>query len=215
MKARDVQLLVLAKAPVPGLVKTRLCPPCDPVEAATIAEAALFTTLEVVADTPARRRILVLDGVMDPPPLELHVIPQRGDGLGDRLASAFDDTGAPSLLIGMDTPQVSTSLLAHAMSHVVQPGTDAVLGPTIDGGYWAIGFKEVHPEAFEGVPMSVDMTFERQLEKLTSLGLEVALLPPLVDVDYFGDALDVAEMIPDGDFASAVRRIATYRGAPA
>ncbi len=101
----DVQLLVIAKAPVAGRSKTRLSPPCSPEEAAWLAEAALACTLQAVALTPASRRVLVLDG--EPGawmPDGFQVLPQRGAGLDERLAAAFEDAGAPSLLIGMDTP---------------------------------------------------------------------------------------------------------------
>lgn len=209
MNACAVQILVLAKQPIPGRVKTRLCPPCDPQDAALIAEAALVSTLAAVAATPTRRRVLVLDG---PParshPLTFEVIPQRGQGLDERLASAFEDAGAPSLLIGMDTPQVQPPLLQHAMETLAAPGTDAVLGPTADGGYWAIGLRRADPLVFGGVPMSAPDTFERQADRLTSLRLKFPTLPPLVDVDRFPDALAVAEEIPNSGFADVVHRVA-------
>ncbi|MGB7806486.1 MAG: DUF2064 domain-containing protein, partial [Actinomycetota bacterium] len=103
-----VNLVIIAKAPIPGRSKTRLCPPCTPLEAARIAEAALVDTIAVAMATPGVRPILALDGEPGswlPPALE--VIPQRGDGLDERLASAFDDVGGPALLVGMDTPQLT------------------------------------------------------------------------------------------------------------
>lgn len=208
MNPRDVQLLVLAKQPVPGTVKTRLCPPCSPLDAAAIAEASLNDTLSVVAATPARARILVLDGSLPESPTAVEVIAQKGDGLDERLANAFEDAGAPSLLIGMDTPQISPQLLQRAMAALVSPGTDAVLGPTADGGYWAIGLRTTDPDVFIGIPMSTAATFDRQVERLTSLRLNVALLPSLIDVDRFGDSVTVAAQIPGSDFASAVERVA-------
>ncbi|MEO8424921.1 MAG: glycosyltransferase, partial [Actinomycetota bacterium] len=93
-----MKLLVIAKAPVLGRSKTRLCPPCSPEDAARIAEAALADTLDAVAHTSASERVLVLDG--DPGgwlPDGFRVIPQRGDGLDERLAAAFEDAGAPAL----------------------------------------------------------------------------------------------------------------------
>lgn len=105
-------LLVIAKDPRPGHSKTRLCPPCRPEQAAQLAEAALRDTLEVVARTPAVRRVLVLDG--DPwrwRDCGLEVLAQRGEGLAERLAHAFADIGGPALLVGMDTPQLTCELL--------------------------------------------------------------------------------------------------------
>ena len=87
-----VHLLVLAKSPVPGKVKTRLCPPCTPEQAADLAEAALRDTLTAVGATPVVRRTVVLDGPVGPwLPAGFEVLPQRGDGLDERLAAAFDD----------------------------------------------------------------------------------------------------------------------------
>jgi glycosyltransferase A (GT-A) superfamily protein (DUF2064 family) len=109
-------LAVIAKAPVAGRVKTRLCPPCTPVEAAALAEAAIADTLAAVRATHAARRVLILDGepgawVGD----GIDVIPQRGAGLDERLAGAFEDIGEPTFLVGMDTPQVTPALLAGGM----------------------------------------------------------------------------------------------------
>ncbi|MEV0457233.1 glycosyltransferase, partial [Catellatospora methionotrophica] len=88
------QLLVIAKAPVPGRVKTRLCPPCTFEQAADIAAAALADTLDAVTATPAARRVLVVDGDHRPPP-GWTSLAQRGDGLGERLAAAYADTARP------------------------------------------------------------------------------------------------------------------------
>src|SRR5687767_10869590 len=102
------KILVIAKAPDAGGVKTRLCPPCTPVEAARIAEAALCDTLDAVVAVPGAEAVVVLDGDVGPwLPDGMRVVTQRGDGLAERLANAFDDVGAPSVLIGMDTPQVT------------------------------------------------------------------------------------------------------------
>ncbi|HEV2820151.1 MAG TPA: DUF2064 domain-containing protein, partial [Solirubrobacteraceae bacterium] len=99
-------LAVIAKAPVAGRVKTRLCPPCTPQQAAALAAAALSDTLAAVAATPTHRRVLVLEGERgDWVPEGFEVIPQRGDGLAERLADAFATIGEPTLLVGMDTPQ--------------------------------------------------------------------------------------------------------------
>lgn len=209
-------ILVLAKAPEPGRSKTRLCPPCTPAEAAALAEAALVDTLEAVAATPADRRVLVLDGPAGPwlPP-DVEVLPQRGRGLDERVAAAFVDVGAPAVLIGMDTPQVEPGLLASALGALAGPlsGTpraggrrtpDAVLGPASDGGWWAIGLSRPDPAAFLGVPMSTPHTWVAQRRRLRALGLVVADLPVLRDVDRIDDARTVAAEIPGSRFAAAL-----------
>src|SRR5215207_1937346 len=99
-------LAVIAKVPAAGRVKTRLCPPCTPLEAARLAEASLRDVLDAMLATPAERRAVVLEGCAPAwlPP-QLDVVSQRGDGLDERLAHAFADLGR-ALVISMDTPQV-------------------------------------------------------------------------------------------------------------
>jgi rSAM/selenodomain-associated transferase 1 len=201
-------LLVIAKAPVAGRVKTRLCPPCSPAQAARLAEAALWDTLAAVAAVPAGRRIVVLDGAVGRwLPAGFEVTAQRGDGLADRLAAAFADGGGPALLVGMDTPQLRPGLLRASLHALAQPGTDAVLGHAPDGGYWAIGLRRPDPAVFHGVPMSAPDTGVRQAERLRELGLRTTELPRLRDVDRFADALAVAAQAPHGRFAAAVAAI--------
>jgi len=193
-------IAVIAKAPVPGRSKTRLCPPCTPEQAAALAAAALADTLAAVAATPARRCVLVLDGLPGPwlgPRFD--VIPQRGDGLGERLAAAFADLGEPALVVGMDTPQLTPRLLAHALDRLAR--ADAVLGPAYDGGYWAIGLRHAHDGVFAGVPMSDLTTCAVQRERLHALELMTHELPVLRDVDEIADARAVAALAPHTRFA--------------
>jgi rSAM/selenodomain-associated transferase 1 len=196
----DVALVVIAKAPVPGRVKTRLCPPCTPTQAATLAAAALADTLRAVAATPARRRLLALDGEWAAPGFE--VVPQVGGGLGDRLSAALAAAGGPALVVGMDTPQLTPALLSHASDRLAD--ADAVLGPALDGGYWTIGLREPDPTVFTGVPMSSSLTCAAQRRRLDRLGLRVASLPALRDVDTIEDARAVARECRGGAFAAAV-----------
>jgi rSAM/selenodomain-associated transferase 1 len=199
-------VIVLAKAPVPGRVKTRLCPPCDPEQAAHLAEAALVDTLGAVAATPCTRRVLVLDGGPGPwLPAGFEVLPQRGDGLDERLAHAFEDVDTGGLLVGMDTPQLTPARLSASLRALDAPGVDAVLGPALDGGWWAIGLRAPDAAVFLGVPMSTAYTGAAQRGRLRSLGLRVARLPPLRDVDDFDDALAIAHIAPSGTFAATLR----------
>ena len=101
-------LIVVAKSPVAGRVKTRLCPPCTPHQAAAIAEAALADTLATAAATPASARVIALDGTPGPwIPDGFVIVPQLGTGLDQRLANAFAAVSGPAVLIGMDTPQIT------------------------------------------------------------------------------------------------------------
>lgn len=210
-----VSLAVIAKAPVPGRVKTRLMPACTPEQAAGLAEAALRDTLETVAATPAARRVCVLDGHPGPwLPDGFDVIPQRGAGLDERLAAAFTDVATPLLLVGMDTPQITPHLLSHAVAALERPGVDAVLGHTDDGGYWCIGLHRSWASLFVGVPMSRDDTGALQVNRLQREGLVVDDdLPRLRDIDYIEDARAVAELAPGTHFAA--RLAAEGLGTPA
>jgi uncharacterized protein len=208
MTRADTRLLVLAKEPVPGSVKTRLSPPCTLDEAAAIARAALLDTLDTVLalDLPT---VLVLDGDPGPwVPPGIEVLPQRGRGLDERLAAAFEDAGAPAMLVGMDTPQVTPDLLSSAAESLRGLGADSVLGRAEDGGWWCIGLRRADPRVFLGVPMGTSFTGAVQLRRLRALSLRCSELPRLRDVDNFEDAVAVAAGIPGSRFASAVLPIA-------
>jgi glycosyltransferase A (GT-A) superfamily protein (DUF2064 family) len=195
-------LLVIAKEPRPGRVKTRLSPPFTPEEAAQLAEAALADTLDAVAAAPASRRVLVLDGAPGPwlPP-GFEVLPQCAGGLDERLADAFGHCRGPALLIGMDTPQVTPELLT-----VDFEDCEAYLGPAEDGGFWALGLAAPDPALLRGVPMSTPTTGAVQRERLESAGLRVRELPRLRDVDVAEDARAVAALAPHGRFAARLAR---------
>jgi len=197
----NATLLVIAKEPVPGRVKTRLTPPYTPTRAAAIAASALADTLDTVARTPARRRILALAGNPGPwlPPC-FEVMPQRGDGLDERLANAFAATGGPTVVIGMDTPQITPAILTDAARRLED--CDAVFGPAADGGFWLLGLRAPDPDLLLGVPMSRPDTGACQLRRLD--GLRVATLGTLVDVDTADDAVRVAAQAPGTRFAAAV-----------
>ncbi|MDP8976416.1 MAG: TIGR04282 family arsenosugar biosynthesis glycosyltransferase [Actinomycetota bacterium] len=205
---QSCRLLVMAKAPVPGRVKTRLCPPCSPSEAALIARAALEDTLAAARDALPGHVVVMLDG--EPGPWmapDVSVMGQRQGDLARRLAGAFDDVGAPALAIAGDTPQVSTSLLVLAATRLLSPGVDAVLGPTDDGGYWVIGLRRSDPDVFVGIPMSTDHTAAAQRDRLLQLGLSWVELPSLRDVDTFEDAVAVAAGVPGSRFSAMLSKV--------
>ncbi|MEU9128437.1 DUF2064 domain-containing protein [Kitasatospora sp. NPDC048540] len=208
-------LLVIAKEPVPGRVKTRLTPACTPVQAAALAEAALVDTLAALSAVPAGRRLLVLDGTPGrwlPPGWE--VVPQVPGGLDVRLAAAFAEAGpdAPALLVGMDTPQLTAAALAEPLSPAQRAGTDAWYGPAADGGFWALGL--ARPDAalarrlLVGVEMSTARTGAELLARLAAEGLVVRGLGELTDVDTVEDARLVAGQAPGGRFAARWTQVA-------
>jgi glycosyltransferase A (GT-A) superfamily protein (DUF2064 family) len=187
-------------------VKTRLCPPCTPAQAAALAEASLRDTLAAALRTRADRRVIALEGAPGPwLPSGFEVIPQRGAGLAERLSSAFADAGGPAFLIGMDTPQVRPEWLDAGLDAVGR--RDAAFGASPDGGYWGIGLRRPDPMVFAGVPMSEHFTGAVQRARLAMLGLATAVLRPLLDVDTFADALAVAREAPRTRFAAELARI--------
>jgi len=192
--------MVMAKAPVAGRVKTRLVPEYSFEEAAALAEAALADTLDAVRASGADRVVVALDGAPGPwlPP-GCDVIAQRGGGLDERLAAAWEDVGGPGVQIGMDTPQVTAADLDGALASLERH--DASLGLSTDGGWWASALQRPDPRAFLDVPMSRDDTGMRQLARLRSLGLRVGRLPMLRDVDHATDVAAVAPLAPNGRFA--------------
>jgi uncharacterized protein len=198
-------VLVIAKTPVPGKVKTRLCPPLDAEGACAVAWAALLDTLDAAAAVPSQRRVLVLDGEPgDWIPSGFEVIPQHGDGLAERLANAFTDVGDHAIVVAMDTPQVTTDQLTSALGALSDH--DAVFGPAADGGYWLMGLRNtIDPVAvFRAIPMSTDYTGAAQLARLHSLGLTVAHLDKLRDIDTIDDLHAVAAASPGRRIASVI-----------
>lgn len=195
-----VTLLVMAKAPVPGLAKTRLAATVGDRVAAAVAAAALLDTLDAVCDAGAAHRVVALTGDLDAAacaaPIrarlrDFTVVEQRGGTFADRLANAHADAsaatgGAPILQIGMDTPQVTGDLLdrcADALS-----GRDAVLGMACDGGWWVLGVRSAAmADCLRQVPMSQPDTGALTRKALTDSGIDVHLVEELADVDTAAD----------------------------
>ncbi|MDH6574494.1 glycosyltransferase A (GT-A) superfamily protein (DUF2064 family) [Kitasatospora sp. MAP5-34] len=205
-------LLVIAKEPVPGRVKTRLTPPFSPEQAAALAEAALADTLDTLSQVPAGRRLLVLEGTPGrwlPPGWQ--VAAQCGGGLDERLAAAFAHASpdAPALLVGMDTPQLTGRMLAEPLSSARRAGVDAWYGPAADGGFWALGLArptaELARRLLVGVPMSTPGTGAALLDRLAAADLTIGQLPALTDVDTVREVDQVAALAPNGRFAACRR----------
>jgi uncharacterized protein len=221
---RGVTLLVLAKAPSPGRVKTRLAADIGEVAAARVAAACLLDTLEV-ASTVFSTRVLALSGafedVADDDADRLRastpgwtVVDQSGGGLGQRLARAHRDAaafGQPVLQIGMDTPQVDADLLRGCVERLLAPGVDALLGPAVDGGWWVSGFHTPHLAGALGtVAMSRPDTGRRSLATLRALGARVAAAPTVRDLDTLADARVICAQNPH--LRTAVALAAAHAG---
>ncbi|MBV8159894.1 MAG: DUF2064 domain-containing protein [Acidimicrobiia bacterium] len=202
----------MAKAPVPGRVKTRLCPPLSPEAAAAVAAAALADTLQAVATCNADVKVVALDGRPGPwLPEGLRVVPQVDGAFAERLVGAWaatnGDTAGWGIQIGMDTPQVTASeldTLLETLSHLGPEG--ALLGPAPDGGWGVIGLTGTDPRrVFPGVAMSSPHTGAQQLARLRSLCLSTRLVPAQRDIDTVADLAAVAARHPATRTAAAWR----------
>lgn len=217
-----VTFVVLAKAPVPGEVKTRLTSEYSEHEAAALAGAALLDSLDAVTEAAVtagaaeRRLVCALTGDLDraaaPDALRsglagFTVVPQRGHGLGERIAYAHRDAAGDfgaTVQIGMDTPQASPVVLAEVAARVVaEDGPDAVLGLAEDGGWWLLALRRAaDARLVASVPMSTPETGRLTRRALESGGLRVEAAPVLSDVDEPGDVVRVAARCPDSRFAA-------------
>ena len=209
-------VLVTAKAPVPGRVKTRLAATVGDAAAARLAHAALLDTLEVCEEVfgPARCHLALagdLDAVGPEDARRLRerlrawaVRPQRGDGFGERLEHAHVDvhaaTGAPVVQIGMDTPHLQAPGLAAVARAATADG--AVLGRAEDGGWWVLASgRAAHVAGLGRVPMSSEHTGQLTEDLLRAAGLTVTEAPRMRDVDDAEDAALVARLAPETRFA--------------
>ena len=216
-----VVALVVAKAPVPGLAKTRLAASIGERRAAEIAAASLLDTLDAVAAAPVQARVVAMTGDLDAAcasqeirsRLEAFtVVPQRGDGFADRLANAHVDAADAAgnrkvLQIGMDTPQVSAEMFTECAQELLS--TDAVLGLADDGGWWVLGVSDAAmTDCLRTVPMSQPDTGALTLAALWAKGIDVTRVAELADVDTVQDIDGVRRLCAaDSRFARATAAV--------
>lgn len=213
-----VSALVVAKAPVPGLAKTRLAASIGDDAAARIAAAALLDTLDAVAAAPLHRKVVALTGDLRAAICgheirsrlaDFTVVAQRGADFAERLANAHADAsaGLPVLQIGMDTPQVASDMLTECAQTLL--GADAVLGLAEDGGWWVLGVSEPSmADCLRTVPMSQHDTGALTLAALCANGIDVRLVAGLADVDTVDDIAAVrATCAADSRFVRVTRAV--------
>jgi rSAM/selenodomain-associated transferase 1 len=199
--ALNPALVIFAKAPIPGQVKTRLCPPLTPDEAATLHGSFVLDTLERTK-TAAATFQLPLDRYLACAPDSTHVffrimeerqsvrlIDQVGDNLGARMNHAFETLFAQQytrmVIVGSDVPSLPLERYQQALAAL--ESHDLVLGPALDGGYYLIGLNRPNPDLFTDIPWSTDQVLPRTQAKAGTLGLKTALLAPWRDVDTIDD----------------------------
>lgn len=209
-------LVIFAKAPIVGQVKTRLCPPLSLEEAAelyrcflldTVARAVSLPEVQVyLAFTPSDGEA-VLRALL---PYPLHYTPQRGESLGEREANVFVELlhagFSRVVLIGSDIPTLPLAHLQAAFSLLADAQNDVVLGPSADGGYYLIGARAFHPELFENITWSTSAVLAETLAQARRAGLRVVHLPPWYDVDSAEDLAALAHELRDESPLAAAPR---------
>jgi rSAM/selenodomain-associated transferase 1 len=195
-RASQCALAVMAKAPRPGKVKTRLSPPLTLDQAAAInicflqdttenlaAVAASGSAAGIISYTPVGDERL-FDNLL---PAGFALISQRGNGFGERLFATTEDllaSGYGSVcLIDSDSPTVPAAAFEQAAAELAKPGDRIVLGPSNDGGYYLIGLKRAHPEPFDNITWSTSAVCEETLAAANAAGIETVVLPLWYDVD--------------------------------
>jgi rSAM/selenodomain-associated transferase 1 len=190
---RRVALAVMAKVPVAGQVKTRLCPPLTPAEAATLARCFLLDRLDqlgevsdgdvLVAFAPKERDAEMRDLL----PAGIRRVPQEGSDLGARLDRVLTDLltegYAGVIAVDADSPTLPTAYLRQACAVIRDGPVDVVVGPCEDGGYYLIGVRVPAPALFADMPWSTAMVTQETVARTRRLGLRLALLPSWFDVD--------------------------------
>jgi uncharacterized protein len=189
-------LAVMAKAPRPGKVKTRLAPPLTLEQSAAINICFLRDTTEniaAVSESGSAAGVISYTPVGDEAlfdtllPVDFALIPQRGDGFGERLLATAEDLlscGYGSVcLIDSDSPTVPGAAFERAVEELARPGDRVVVGPSYDGGYYLLGLKVAHPELFAGITWSTSTVFAETIAAAEAAAIDVVVLPLWYDVD--------------------------------
>jgi uncharacterized protein len=195
--SQDCAIVIMAKAPRLGMVKTRLALRLSPVAAVdlyrrlfedTIALARELHGVEVVVMCPSAD-VDDLSGMMARVGVEVRVVPQTGSGLAAGLTSVFNDFAAVGhrrvIAFNSDSPHLPASVLQNAFDML--SGSDLVVGPTEDGGYYLVGAKAAYPTLFADDHMGTQTALEALLERARKLDLSVVLTRTFFDVDDLDD----------------------------
>lgn len=194
-------LVIFAKAPIPGQVKTRLSPALTEDEAATLHGSFVLDTLERTKAAAGKFK-LPIDRFLACAPSSSHVffrimearhgvtlLDQQGDDLGARMHQAFAGLFAQGYqrvcLVGTDVPSLPLTHYRDAVEALTRH--DLVIGPASDGGYYLIGLTQPCPDLFTDIPWSTDRVMALTQHKAVEAGLKVVLLPTWSDVDTIDD----------------------------
>lgn len=208
-------LIIFAKPPIPGRVKTRLSPPLSPDEAADLYSCMLGDVLDKAKSFSCLDKHLWYEPALEAPACFARIapgmssLPQQGRDLGERMEEAFRHAfaggSAAAAILGTDSPDLPLSFIESAYEKLQEPGIDVVFGPAMDGGYYLLAMKKLHGELFHDVPWSSGDVLKRSLEHAAAAGISVSLLPTWHDVDRAEDLLR-PELLADNNGAPRTRK---------
>lgn len=192
-------LVIVAKEPVPGKVKTRLSSHLSARQAAQLYSLSIQDMVEEMTHLTGNSLAIAYTPEMAAPvfkkmiPQTIRLFTQQGVDLGERLANIFQrmfDEGYDQVhIVNSDSPDLSNHLVKQSMTLLNNPQTDAVFGPCDDGGYYLVGLRRPIPELFTQIPWSTDEVLQKTLERAQQLGLHCNLLGAWYDIDTYDDIL--------------------------
>ena len=221
---RRSAVAIMAKAPWPGEVKTRLCPPLSYAEAAELYRCFLLDKISQVNTLQRAVPVISYDRAdaksffADLAPSSFVLVPQLGNDLGARLLSTFDQLFRQGyrrvMAIDSDSPTLPTLYLQHAIEVMDEREIDVVLGPSEDGGYYLIGLRRPYPELFEDMPWSTSHVLPETLRRSQAMGLKVACLESWYDIDTPDDLKRLKNSLEETEAGQAqhTRRFVTEGG---
>jgi hypothetical protein len=187
----STSLIIFAKSPIPGKVKTRLTPYITPTEAAELYKA--FIT-DIICNTHKLKceRVTIAYTPSDAKATfhnlcgqSVNYVPQKGDNLGERMKNAFtysfEKGSKRTVIIGTDSPTLPLSYIQKAFDALKE--VPVTIGPTFDGGYYLIGLSEQNAAIFDGVDWSTSRVFSQTLTRIQAINKQLYVLPPWYDVD--------------------------------
>lgn len=195
-------LLIFIKNPQLGRVKTRLAATVGDKMALECYQRLLDFTRRISIETKAERHLFYADFIDDKdnwPADYFHKKIQIFGNLGDRMKAAFHSIFNENsqfvyqnslVVIGSDCAELTPEILNAAFEKLKR--TSFVIGPSLDGGYYLLGMNRFEPSIFDDIEWSTPSVFQKTLEKMDALGLEVSLLPTLSDIDTEADWLEFA-----------------------
>ena len=215
MPTRANALATMVKAPIAGMVKTRLVPPLTYAQAANLYQAMLADQLEhlkalasvdlYLAFTPCD----AAPSIKEIAPSSFRCFPQRGNDLGERMSAVFDELWSREysniVLIGSDLPALPLNFLHRAFELLATSGNRVVLGPSRDGGYYLIGMNQPTPEIFENMTWSHSQVLAQTIEQLGAMSIKPELLPTWFDVDTVDDLKEL-QSYSDATIGSAMKQ---------